>query len=75
MDAAIYNCNWYLMPVPLQRVFLLMLMRAQNPTVLKSGTVVLNLNLFVAVSLGDCHKQQPVKLSATPKQCPKICCR
>lgn len=46
---AIYDFNWYLMPVQHQRVFLVMLLRAQNATVLKAGSVEVDLNLFVTV--------------------------
>lgn len=60
MYYAVYNCNWYLLPVKMQRVFLVLLLRTQTPTVLKSGTIELDLNLFVAVS-DDSHTKHLIR--------------
>lgn len=45
----IESSYWYLLPISHQRLILLMIARAQNPTVLKAGTVPLNMNLFAKV--------------------------
>lgn len=45
----INSSNWYLLPVELQRHVLCMIIRAQNPTILMTGFVPLNLETFVKV--------------------------
>lgn len=45
----IQSSSWYLLPIRQQRCIMLMLCRAQNPTILRAGTLPLNLNTFVGV--------------------------
>lgn len=46
--------KWYLFPIKSQKLFALLFMRSQNPTVLYAGTVPLNMNTFVSVR-NICH--------------------
>lgn len=45
------NLNWYLLPIPMQKDFGLMLLRAQTPSKLIAGTVPINLDTFVNVQI------------------------
>lgn len=48
---AILNIQWYLLPLELQRHVLLVILRAQNPTILMTGTVPLNMETFSDVNI------------------------
>lgn len=45
----IQHCDWYLLPTELQRCVMLMIIRAQNPPRLMTGTKPLNFDTFVNV--------------------------
>lgn len=49
MLTALCSSNWYLLPVSKQRDIMLVIAVAQRPTIVKAGTVPVNLNTFVNV--------------------------
>lgn len=51
MYAALVGCDWYELPLEQRKHFLVMLLAAQRPAVLMAGTVPLNLDTFVNVSV------------------------
>lgn len=51
MYAALLACDWYDLPAAQQRQYLLMVRSAQRPAALMAGTVPLNLDTFVSVSI------------------------
>lgn len=52
MLRVLQDSKWILLPTQYQLLHGLMLMRAQNPSILMAGTIPLNLYSFVKVNIG-----------------------
>lgn len=48
--STLMTSDWYLLPLAQQRMFLRTLAVAQNPAVLRAGTIPVNMDTFVSVS-------------------------